>query len=81
MSSVPGTASTRAVVRLIEPGNDVMCTHCGRPIKFAARIHPRQVIANIYENGTWQRIEHFHAECYGEAGEPFGPPAELPLGQ
>jgi hypothetical protein len=73
MTSAPGTASSRAVMRLVEPGNDAMCAHCGRQVKFAARVHPRQVIVNVYEDGVWKRIEHFHEECYAEAGEPFGP--------
>jgi hypothetical protein len=25
--------------------------------------------------GTWDRVEHFHAFCYEEAGEPYGTPA------
>lgn len=78
MVNTPGTAATRAVVRLVEPGNDALCCHCGRQIKFAARTHPRQVIANIYESGSWRRVEHFHQECYGDAGEPFGSATELP---
>ena len=77
VNTVPKTASTRAVMRLVEPGNEAMCSHCGRQVKFAARVHPRQVIANIYEGGVWKRIEHFHEECYADAGEPFGPPSEL----
>jgi hypothetical protein len=78
MSSPAASAATRAVVRLVEPGNDVLCSHCSRQIKFAARTHPRQIIANIYENGSWVRVEHFHADCYGDAGEPFGPATDLP---
>ena len=78
MTSTAGGASTRAVVRLVDPGNEAICCHCDRQIKFAARTHPRQVIANIYENGSWQRVDHFHEECYGEAGEPYGSAAELP---
>ncbi len=50
--------------------------HCGAQIKFAARSHPRQVIANVYDDGVWQRVEHYHEECYLEAGEPFGSAGE-----
>jgi hypothetical protein len=42
-------------------------------VKFVARAHPRQVIADVYEEGRWLRVEHFHAECYEQAGHPFGP--------
>ena len=64
--------SSRAVVRPIEPGNSAMCAHCGAQVKFVARAQLRQVIANVYENGTWLRVEHFHADCYDEAGKPYG---------
>jgi hypothetical protein len=64
---------TRAVVRGVEPGNDVRCVRCGKQIKFAARTHPRQVIANVYLEGAWNRVDHFHEECYLEANEPYGP--------
>ena len=68
--------SSRAVVRSIEPGNSAMCAHCGAPVKFVARSQGRQVIANVYADGAWLRVEHFHADCYGEAGEPYGEAAE-----
>ena len=69
----PATMKTsRAVVRPIEPGNSAMCAHCGAQVKFVARAQLRQVIANVYENGTWLRVEHFHADCYDQAGKPYG---------
>ncbi len=64
---------SRAVERLVEPGNSASCKHCGAPVKFAARAQLRQVIANVYVKDTWARVEHFHAPCYVEAGEPYGP--------
>lgn len=67
--------TSRAVERPIEAGNSAMCAHCGEPVKFVARAHLRQVIANVYEDGTWQRVEHFHADCYADAGQPYGEPA------
>lgn len=67
------TWSSRAVERPIEAGNSATCVHCGAPVKFIARQQGRQVIANVYDKGTWVRVEHFHAECYAEAGEPYGP--------
>ena len=63
---------SRAVVRPVEPGNSAICAHCGAPVKFVARAQLRQVIANVYVDGTWDRVEHFHADCYPEAGEPYG---------
>jgi len=26
----------------------------------------------VYEDGVWNRVEHYHDECYREAGEPYG---------
>lgn len=63
---------SRAVLRLIDPGNSAVCTHCGDPVKFAARAGLRQVIANVYEEGVWCRVEHYHEPCYQEAGRPYG---------
>ena len=68
--------TSRAVVRPIEPGNSAMCAHCGAQVKFVARAQLRQVIANVYENATWVRVEHFHADCYDQAGMPYGEAAE-----
>jgi hypothetical protein len=65
-------AASRAVVRFVEAGNDAVCEHCRQPVKFTARVKFRQVIANVYDNGRWQRVEHFHEECYDEAGQPYG---------
>lgn len=67
-------SKSRAVLRLIEPGNNASCEKCGTAVKFQARLQLRQVIANVYDDGTWIRVEHFHAECYVEAQEPYGPP-------
>lgn len=67
------TQTSRAVVRTIEPGNFAHCRQCGGQVKFQARSQARQVICNVYDDGRWQRVEHFHAICYGEAGQPYGP--------
>ena len=67
------TPVSRAVLRPVEPGNDAVCAHCRAPIKFTARQHRRQAIANVYVDGTWSRVEHYHEPCYEEAGEPHGP--------
>ena len=66
---------SRAVNRQVEPGNSANCAHCGAPVKFVARSQLRQVIANVYRDGSWVRVEHYHADCYEEAGQPYGPPA------
>jgi hypothetical protein len=72
---VKTTMQSRAVVRPIEPGNSALCAQCGAPVKFVARAQLRQVIANVYEDGTWVRVEHYHADCYEDAGRPYGAPA------
>ena len=53
----------------IEP---VGSSNCELPVKFAAKLHKMQVIANVYVDGRWNRVEHFHDECYLEADSPFG---------
>jgi hypothetical protein len=63
---------SRAVVRTVEAGNTAVCVSCGEPVKFAAKTRRQQVICNVYVKGKWDRVEHFHAECYAEAGEPYG---------
>ena len=68
-------SESRAVVRRIEAGNSAMCAHCDTPVKFVAKAQLQQVIANVYESGTWNRVEHFHEDCYAEAGKPYGEPA------
>lgn len=41
-------------------------------VKFAAKVRRQQVIANVYVGDRWNRVEHYHAECYDSAGEPHG---------
>ncbi len=69
---------SRAAERLVEPGNSAVCVRCREPVKFVARAQHRQVIANVYVDNTWDRVEHFHLECYDEAGRPYGPAAQPP---
>lgn len=64
--------SSRAVLRDVEAGSVVDCAHCGERVKFQAKVRNRQVIANVYVRGTWDRVEHFHAECYDLADKPYG---------
>ncbi len=73
--------TSRAVLRLIEPGSSVDCQACGQRVKFQARLRLQQVICNVYTNGVWERVEHFHADCYVEAGSPYGEPAQTATGR
>jgi hypothetical protein len=68
----PPKWTSRAVIRDVEAGSSVDCAFCGERVKFQAKIRNRQVICNVYDNGQWDRVEHFHAECYEKAGNPHG---------
>ena len=63
---------SRAVLRTIEAGSGDICVHCDEQVKFKAREKLQQAICNVYVKGTWDRVEHYHAECYLAAGEPYG---------
>lgn len=63
---------SRAVLRDIEPGSLVECAHCNERLKFVAKTRPKQVICNVYDGDRWERVEHFHLECYEPAGSPHG---------
>ncbi|MGC8627400.1 MAG: hypothetical protein ACP5VR_07575 [Acidimicrobiales bacterium] len=63
---------SRAVLRGVEPGGDAVCQHCREPIKFTARLQQHQVIANVYVDARWDRVEHYHEHCYLQAGQPYG---------
>jgi hypothetical protein len=67
-------SKSRAVIRAVDPGSMSDCALCGQHIRFSAKNRPKQVIANVYEDGKWQRVEYFHAECYADAGRPYGEP-------
>ena len=71
-SITPVLQVSRAVSRFIEAGSDAVCEHCQSPVKFVARIKGRQVIASVYVEVRWARVEHYHENCYEEAGEPYG---------
>jgi hypothetical protein len=66
------TFTSRAVIRTIEAGNSAVCQWCGEPVKFKAKMRLLQVIANVYVDGAWNRVEHFHDSCYESAGRPYG---------
>ena len=64
---------SRAVARYIEAGNTATCAACKLPVKFRAKSKLQQVIANVYTAGVWERVEHYHVDCYENAGRPYGP--------
>ena len=64
--------ASRAVVRSVEAGSDVYCAECGDRVKFQAKNKQQQVICNVYVKGVWDRVEHYHFECYDVAGAPHG---------
>ena len=66
------TFTSRAVVRNIEAGSTAECSVCGERVKFQAKVRMQQVICNVYVDGHWDRVEHYHSECYEQAGEPYG---------
>ena len=63
---------SRAVLRTIEAGSDTYCELCDERVKFQAKLKMQEVICNVYVKGTWTRVEHYHAACYDEAGQPYG---------
>jgi hypothetical protein len=67
------TLGSRAVLRRVEAGSMAICAFCEEQVKFAAKLNRQQVIANVYVDGRWNRVEHFHSECYEMAGETYGP--------
>jgi hypothetical protein len=67
--------TSRAALRRVEAGNMALCAHCDEQVKFAAKLNRMQVIANVYLDGRWARVEHFHEECYEQAGAPYGEPS------
>lgn len=64
---------SRAVVREVEAGSTVDCIYCRERVRFQAKVRHRQVICNVYDEGRWVRVEHYHEECYDGAGNPHGP--------
>lgn len=70
--TVQSTFTSRAVTRLIETGSMATCPVCDQPVKFRARCLLTQVIANVYIDGAWARVEHYHVDCYEDAGRPYG---------
>jgi hypothetical protein len=63
---------TRAVQRPVPQGSTALCAGCETLVKFSAKNRRNQVIANVYADGRWNRVEHYHPECYLTSGEPHG---------
>jgi hypothetical protein len=78
MDTTPLRPTSRAALRSVEAGNYVDCARCGDRVKFQAKLRKQQVICNVYIDGRWDRVEHYHAECYNEAGQPHGTPTDEP---
>ena len=69
------TLRSRAVLRRIEGGCSAYCAHCDERIKFVAKQKLNQVICNVYLDGKWDRVEHFHEACYNRCRpRPYGKP-------
>ena len=69
---------SRAVTRTVDAGNSAYCAVCEELIKFRARIRADHIICNVYVNNKWDRVEHYHPECYKKAKSPYGAPADCP---
>ncbi len=70
----PAQGQSRAVLHAVRPGSTALCSACGQAVKFAARVRRHQVIANVYVDGHWDRVEHYHPDCYEQVSEPHGVP-------
>lgn len=71
-AAAPLKPASRAVLRDIEAGSTIDCLVCRERIRFQAKVRNRQIICNVYEDGKWLRVEHYHDRCYEEAGSPYG---------
>ena len=49
------------------------------PVKFAARAQQHQVIANVYVNARWDRVEHFHGDVLPGRRRALRPGQDLNL--
>ena len=65
---------SRAVTRTVDAGNSAYCAVCDELIKFRARIRAEQIICNVYVKNRWDRVEHYHPDCYEQADSPYGEP-------
>ena len=63
---------SRAVTRPAEAGCSPICVACGQPVKFKAKVRLTHVIANVYVDDHWDRVEHYHSPCSDFIGHPYG---------
>ena len=68
----PDIGHSRAVLRPVQPGSTAICAGCETAVKFASKVRRHQVIANVYVAGRWNRVEHYHPDCYSLSGDPHG---------
>lgn len=65
----------RCVLRQVNPaegGPEFYCAACETPIRWKAREKRWKVIAHVYRAKRWVRDDHFHLQCYTDAGSPYG---------
>ena len=75
MGKKTSTFQSRAVLRTIEAGSSATCVTCDEQVKFKAKVKLQQVICNVYVDGKWDRVEHYHLECYDLSVRPYRVPA------
>lgn len=73
---------SRARLRTINPGQDGWepCKVCGDMVVFLAKVPSKlrkRIVANVYVEGRWDRVEIFHTVCYLAAGAPYGAPEDM----
>lgn len=71
------TFVSRAVLREIKTTYDAdsECGACEEPIKYrGVNKKAARIIANVYEDGEWQRTVIYHPDCYEKLGSPYGRP-------
>lgn len=74
LDSIKKPSPSRAVTRKLQPGLGLDCDACSMPIKYSAKFPSNQIIANVYENNVWQKVVHYHEECYRQLAYPYGEP-------
>ena len=81
---------SRAVVMKISDDQMDDCARCS--VSITSDTDRRWVVANVYEDccliptckkchGTtrrWDRLEHWHEDCYDLSGQPYGEPSVPP---
>jgi len=88
VTDITGTRPDSRAVTMIMRYNDLQeCVSCGENITFLQATSNIWVVANVYVDcdhsdpvcrlclgygRRWDRIEHWHEDCYGNAGKPYG---------